>query len=72
MRAFWIGFCSLVVLCLIAAVGFLLSPLFFVLGLILRVIFLLVFGILAIWLLGKIILFIWEKISPPDDPSQGE
>jgi len=70
MRAFFVGLLCLAAISLLGLVGFLLWPIFFVLAIILRFILGLVFLVFAVWLLGKFILFIWEKLNPPDDPAK--
>jgi hypothetical protein len=67
MKAFLVGLLSLAAIAFLGLVIFLLSPVFFVLAIILRVILGIVFVLLAVWLLGKFILFVWEKLNPPDD-----
>lgn len=61
MQAFLIGLLSLLTLLAIVAMGILLFPLALVGGLILGVVVIVTFLILAIWILGKIIIFIWNK-----------
>ena len=70
MKAFLIGLLSLVAIAFLGVIILLLSPVFFVLAIIFRVILGIVFLIFAVWLLGKFILFIWEKLNPPDDSPQ--
>ena len=62
MKAFFVGFFALVALFLLAAIGFLLYPFLLALVLFLRVIAFLVLIILGIWLFGKFIIFVWEKM----------
>ena len=62
MKAFFVGLITLIVVIIMGTIGALLYPLFIVLGLFLRVILLFLLFIFAIWLLGKFILFIWEKL----------
>lgn len=61
MQAFLIGLLSLLTLLAIVAMGILLFPLALVGGLILGVAAIVTFLILAIWILGKVIIFIWNK-----------
>jgi predicted lipid-binding transport protein (Tim44 family) len=61
MQAFLIGLLSLLTLLAIVAMGILLFPLALVGGLILGIAAIVTFLILAIWILGKVIIFIWNK-----------
>jgi hypothetical protein len=70
MRAFLVGLLSLAAIAFLGVIMFLLWPVFFVLAIIFRVIFGIVFLLFAVWLLGKFILFIWKKLNPPDAPVQ--
>ena len=63
MKAFLVGFIFLVAVGMLSGVGLLLFPLVIVLGLFLRVIISFLFLLFSIWLLGKFIIFVWEKIS---------
>ncbi len=63
MKAFLVGLLFLCFVVILSGVGFLLFPCLLVLGLFVRVILIAVLLILAIWLLGKLILFIWKKIK---------
>jgi hypothetical protein len=67
MKAFLVGLLSLLAIAFLGGVIFLLTPLFFVLAIIFRVILGIIFLLFAVWLLGKFILFIWEKLNPSDD-----
>lgn len=62
MKAFLVGFIFLVVVAVFTGIGLLLFPLLVVTVLFLRVIFIAILVLLAIWLLGKLIIFTWEKI----------
>ncbi len=62
MKAFFIGLIFLIAVVIFAGVGILLFPLFIILGFLLRVILSFLFVILAIWLLGKFIIFIWDRL----------
>ncbi len=62
MKAFFIGLITLIIVIIMSTIGALLYPFFIVLGLLFRVILSFLLFIFAIWLLGKFILFIWEKI----------
>ena len=63
MKEFLIGLVFLIVLLILAGIGTLLMPLLLVLTLALRVLVSIILVIFAIWLLGKGIIFFWEKIS---------
>ncbi|MFH1269879.1 MAG: hypothetical protein ABIH75_02320 [Candidatus Omnitrophota bacterium] len=63
MKAFLVGLAFLAAAALLTGVGVLLFPLIIVLGLFLRVILGFLFIIFAIWLLGKFIIFIWDKLK---------
>lgn len=63
MKAFFVGLISLISVAILSGIGILLFPLFIVLGWALRIIISLAFAIFAVWLLGKFILFIWEKLK---------
>lgn len=63
MKEFLIGFIFLVVVFVLAGIGVLLMPLFVVLTLLLRVIIIILLLVFAIWLLGKTIVTVWEKIK---------
>jgi hypothetical protein len=62
MRAFLAGLLFLLAAAILAGIGFLLFPFLLVLGWVLRVILIVILLILAIWLLGKFILFVWRRM----------
>lgn len=62
MKAFFIGLITLIIVIIMGTIGTLLYPFFIVLGLLFRVILSFLLFVFAIWLLGKFILFIWEKL----------
>ena len=62
MRAFFIGLLFLCATALLTLLGFLLLPLLFLLGIFLRIIFIILLCIFAIWLLGRFIIFVWEAL----------
>jgi len=64
MHAFLIGLIFLIAVCFLSIIGFLLFPLIIISGFFLTIIAYLAFVILCIWLLGKFIIFAWEKIFP--------
>lgn len=63
MKAFFVGLMFLFAVVLLAGVGLLLFPLLVMLGLILRLVVAIALVILAVWLLGKFIIFVWGKLS---------
>ncbi|MEA3560301.1 MAG: hypothetical protein U9R31_00820 [Candidatus Omnitrophota bacterium] len=62
MKAFLIGVIFLVATAVLAGIGLLFFPLLLVLGLFLRLILGIILLILAIWLLGKFIILVWESL----------
>lgn len=62
MKAFFVGLIFLLAVALLSGIGILFHPLFIMLGVILRIILVLLFVVFAVWLLGKFIIFVWEKI----------
>ena len=66
MKAFFIGLLFLLLVAVLAVVGagliMLLSPFLIMLGIALRIIISVIFIIFAIWLLGKLIILIWESL----------
>jgi hypothetical protein len=62
MRAFLVGLTFLIAAVVLIGAGILLFPLVIVLGFFLRVIFSFLFVIFAIWLLGRFIIFVWDKL----------
>ena len=62
MKAFLVGFLFLFIVAVLAGMGVLLFPFLLVLGWIVRVILIVVLLILAVWLLGKLILYIRKKM----------
>lgn len=63
MKAFFIGLIFLIAVIILTGIGILFFPLIIVLGFFLKIILTLLFIIFSIWLLGKFIIFAWEKIS---------
>lgn len=63
MREFVVGLLFLAAVGLVIGMCFLIFPLLLLAGLILRFILVFTFGILAIWLLGKFIILIWNKLK---------
>jgi hypothetical protein len=62
MKAFSIGLIFLIAVSILAGIGVLFFPLIIVLGFFLKIILALLFVIFSIWLLGKFIIFVWERI----------
>jgi hypothetical protein len=63
MKAFLVGFFALIAGAVFFWLGMLFFPLFVVLGLVIRIIITVILAIFAIWLLGKFIIYVWQKIS---------
>jgi len=63
MRAFLVGLVFLIAVIVLTGAGILLFPLVVVLGFFLRYIFSFLFVIFAIWLLGRFIIFIRDKLK---------
>lgn len=62
MKAFTIGLIFLIAVSVLGGVGILLFPIIIVLGFFLKIILALLFVIFSIWLLGKFIIFVWDKL----------
>lgn len=62
MKAFLVGLMFLILVVVMAILGIFLWPLLFVLGMALRIALFIVFTIFAIWLLGKLIIIVWESL----------
>jgi len=62
MKAFTIGLIFLIAVSVLGGVGVLLFPIIIVLGFFLKIILALLFVIFSIWLLGKFIIFVWDKL----------
>lgn len=63
MKAFLVGLLSLVVVIILCGLGILLLPFVALLGLFLRIILSVALIVFAVWLLGKIILVVWNKLK---------
>ena len=63
MKAFLVGFLAVLVVTVLTGLGFLLFPFLLVLGWVMRIVLMVVLVILAIWLLGRFILYIWGKLK---------
>ena len=62
MKAFLVGLLFCIIVAILVGLGFLLFPFLIVMGWLLRFILIAVLLILAIWLVGKFILYIRKKI----------
>jgi hypothetical protein len=63
MKAFLIGLIFLIAVSIFTGIGIFLSPFLLIFAWIVRLIIGFLLIILAIWLLGKFIIFIWENIK---------
>ena len=61
MKAFGIGLIFLIAVGILAIIAVLLYPLIVALGLFLEILIAIAFVIMSIWLLGKLIIFVWGK-----------
>ena len=70
MRAFFVGLAFLVLglllVVVLSALFVLFSPLFFVIGIALRIILSIAVVIFAVWLLGKVVILIWDSLKSKD------
>ena len=62
MKAFIVGLLFVIAVVILAGIGTLLFPLLIVLAVSLRVLLMIALFISAIWLLGKFIIYVWEKL----------
>ena len=62
MKAFLVGLLFLLAVAVLSAIGFFLYPILWALSIALRIILGIALVIFAIWLLGKFIIYVWEKI----------
>ncbi|MDD3296757.1 MAG: hypothetical protein PHU64_05285 [Candidatus Omnitrophica bacterium] len=62
MKAFFIGLLFVIMVAIFAGLGFMLYPFIIVLALFSRVIISLLLVAFTIWLLGKFIILVWEKL----------
>jgi len=67
MKAFLVGLIFFISAALLTGVGILLYPLLSILGFLLYFVLMFVFAIFAIWLLGKLIILIWESLRSKRD-----
>jgi hypothetical protein len=63
MKEFLVGLIFLIAVAVLSAIGFFIYPLLIALAWFLRIIIVLVLGVFAIWLLGKFIIVVWEKLK---------
>ena len=63
MKEFLVGLLTLVIVLILAGIGFLMFPFLVVLGLFLRLALMVIFTVLCVWLLGKLIVYIWKKLN---------
>ncbi|MBN3039367.1 MAG: hypothetical protein JW869_08140 [Candidatus Omnitrophica bacterium] len=63
MKAFLVGLVALIAASLFFWLGMLLFPLLVVLGLVVRILIVVVLLGFAIWLLGKFIIYAWQKVK---------
>lgn len=63
LKEFAVGMVFLFGVLFMLALGVLLYPLLLVTGFLLRVVFLLLFVAAGVWLLGKLVLYVWRKLK---------
>ena len=63
MKEFFVGLIFLILVLVLAVTGVLLFPLLVVLGVVMRFVIMGLLAILAIWLLGKLIIVVWESLK---------
>ena len=68
MKAFFVGLLFLAAALIMAGLGVFLYPFIFLLAVVLRVVVSIGLVIFAIWLLGKFIIFIWDKLNNKEVP----
>ena len=62
MKEFLVGLISIVAALAFAGIGLLLYPFLLAIALLLRIVIIFALIIFAIWLLGKFIISVWEKL----------
>ena len=62
MKAFLVGLVFLIAVAVLSGIGFLLSPFVFALVFFVRIIVSIALLVFAIWLLGTLIIYVWEKM----------
>jgi len=67
MKAFFIGLLFLLFAMLMMGLGVLLWPLLVVLGLALRLALFVLLTVFAIWLMGKLIIAVWESLRSKNE-----
>jgi hypothetical protein len=67
MREFFIGLLVIIAVLLLAGLGVVLFPLLLVLGLALRVLILILIGLFAVWLVGKLTLMLIEAFKKKEE-----
>ncbi len=72
MKEFLVGLVVIVMALVLTLIGFLLIPLFLVLGWFLRLAVGLIVVLLAVWLIGKTTLFLIEVLKKKDIPNPQE
>jgi len=68
VKAFFVGLLFLAAALIMAGLGVFLYPFIFLLAIVLRIIVSIALVIFAIWLLGKFIIFIWDKLNNKEVP----
>lgn len=63
MKAFLVGLIFLIAVAVLSGIGIFLSPFFIILTFFLRIILGFLLVILAIWVLGKFIIFVWGRLK---------
>ncbi|MFH1245841.1 MAG: hypothetical protein V1662_05075 [Candidatus Omnitrophota bacterium] len=63
MKAFFVGLLFLLAVGVLSGLGILFFPFILVLSLALRVLIVIAFFVLAVWLVGKFIMFLWSKMK---------
>ena len=62
MKAFLVGLLFVIAVGILTVVGFFLYPILWALSVVLRIILSIALLMFAIWLLGKFIISVWEKV----------
>lgn len=66
MKAFFVGLLFLIAIMAVAGLGIVLSPFLAVFTVSLQMVIGLIVVVFVVWLLGKLIIFIWDKLSSND------
>ncbi len=69
MKAFFVGLIFLMLVVVMSGLAIFLYPFLFMLGIVLRMVLGVLLVIFAIWLLGKMIIYVWELLRPRKDPA---